>query len=63
MSSTGGEIEQGVLKKDQFIRVLRKRLTDLSDGEYTIHGKVRKFGPVTKKGIHIEQIHQIESLL
>ena len=50
LPSAGGAVEQGVQNKNRVICVLRKRHKDLSDGDYTIHGKIRDFGLVEKKG-------------
>ena len=49
-SKAGGAIEEGVQNEDQVIRVLKKRVKDLSSGEYAIHGNVREFGLVAKRG-------------
>ena len=39
-SKAGGAIEQGVQNEDRVIRVLNRKVKDLSGGKYAIHGKV-----------------------
>ena len=43
-STAGGAIEQGVANEEQVIRVLRKKVKEMSNGAYDISGKVREFG-------------------
>ena len=49
-SKSGGAIEQGIHNEDQIIRVLKKKVKDFSGGLYDIHGRIREFGLLARRG-------------
>ena len=48
-SRDGGAVDQGVQNEGEVIRVLRRKIKELSRGEYAIHGEVEEFGLLAKR--------------